>query len=214
MTHGFRQRLLLAAVAAGIVAGSRLVAAGAHPVVPGFERFYTGENADAARGGQLLLVELSCVSCHEPSTEKGSDRAEKGSDPLNLRGQTPFPSRAPVLDRVAARVRVGYLRKFLSDPQAVKPGTTMPNVFAAGAEREQKVEALVHFLASTGSLKHERPDNKGVATGRDLYHKVGCVACHGSRDSAGNHDRALATSVPLGNLKAKYSIAGLGAFLD
>ena len=54
----------------------------------------------------------------------------------------------------------------------------------------------------------------GVAAGRDLYQQVGCVACHGSRDANGNPDKVTATSVPLGDLKAKYSIAGLAAFLE
>src|SRR5215471_13173731 len=42
-----------------------VVAAPDHPIVPGFERFYTDEKADVARGGQLLLGELNCVSCHK-----------------------------------------------------------------------------------------------------------------------------------------------------
>src|SRR5262249_14705326 len=111
----------------------------AHPVVPGFERFYTAANADAATGGQLLLGELNCVSCHAP---KDAALGRK---------------QAPVLDTVAARVRVGFLRQFLADPHRAKPGTTMPDLFAGDPERDRKVEALVHFLASTGHLKQERP---------------------------------------------------------
>ncbi len=56
MTHSFRQRLLLAVLAAGVTSVPGITAAEAvHPVIPGFDRFYTGPNADAARGGQLLL---------------------------------------------------------------------------------------------------------------------------------------------------------------
>jgi len=167
-----------------------------HPIVPGFERFYTGEKADPARGGQLLLGELNCVSCHK------------------LAESSPTVKQAPVLDFVTARTRIGYLRKFLRDPQAVKPGTTMPGLFAGDPARDQKVEAVLHFFASTGSLRQERPSMKGVGSGRDLYHKVGCVACHGSRDAIGNADKVAATSVPVGDLKTKYSIAGLAAFLE
>lgn len=167
-----------------------------HPIVPGFERFYTGEKADAAWGGQLLLTELNCVSCHKPADASLA------------------PKQAPVLDFVATRTRIGYLRKFLRDPQGIKPGTTMPGLFSGDPARDQKVEALLHFLASTGSLRQERPSRKGVAAGRDLYQQVGCVACHGSRDATGNPDKVTATSVPLGDLKAKYSIAGLATFLE
>src|SRR5262249_33645299 len=159
-----------------------------YPVVPGFERVFAADKADSADGGRLLLGDLNCVSCH------------RTDDPSVSRKQ------APVLDHVAARVRVSYLKAFLADPQAVKPGTAMPNVFAVDPDRAAKVEALVQFLASTGSLKQERPDAKAATNGRDLYHKVGCVACHGSRDAAGQADRTLPTSVPLGDLKVKYTI--------
>ncbi len=165
-----------------------------HPIIPGFERFHSGDKADAARGGQLLLGELNCTSCHQ--TENAA------------RKQT------PILDHVAVRVRSGHLRKFLLDPQAVKPGTTMPNLFVEDAEREQKVEALVHFLASSGSPRQERLDGKAVSTGRDLYGKVGCVACHGTRDALGNPEKVLSTSVPLGDVRSKYTIASLTVFLD
>src|SRR5439155_19543846 len=160
----------------------------AHPVVPGFERFFSGEKVDAARSGQLLLGSLNCVSCHATT------------DASLLRGQ------APILDGVGTRVRLSHLRKFLRDPQAVKPGTTMPALFTGDAQRDEKVEALIHFLSTSGTLPQERPDSKGIAVGRDLYHKAGCVACHGTRDALGNPDKVLPTSVPLGDLKAKYSV--------
>lgn len=166
-----------------------------HPVVPAFERFHTDDKADPVRGGQLLLGALNCTGCHASTNP-------------NL-----FKHPAPVLDAVGTRVRLSHLRKFLADPQAVKPGTTMPALFAGDPERAQKVEALVHFLSTTGTLRHERADSKGVAPGRDVYHKAGCVACHGSRDAVGNADKVFATSIPLGDLKAKYSLAGLSALL-
>jgi mono/diheme cytochrome c family protein len=195
-----RSLFWLAVLAPGLLPAQPQVQAAAnahHPVVAPFERFYTSGKADAARGGQLLLGELNCVSCHQPADDQAVSRKQ-----------------APLLDDVGTRVRVGYLRKFLSDPQAVKPGTTMPRLFAGDADRDQKVEALVHFLASTDSLRHERPNPKSVAAGRDLFQKVGCVACHGPRDAAGNALPAPASAVPLGDLKAKYSLTSLAAFLD
>lgn len=170
-----------------------------HPVVPGFARFYSQGSANAAEGGRLLLGELNCLSCHRPD---GSAAA-------------PMPRQAPVLDNVGSRIQPAGLRKFLSDPRAHKPGTVMPDVFAGrvAKDKQQRVEELVHFLASTGSLKQARPEKKLVSQGRDLYHKVGCVACHGTRDADGNADKLLATSVPLGDVKAKYTLHSLEAFL-
>src|SRR5439155_4910716 len=122
---------------------------------------------------------------------------------------------APVLDNVGGRVRAGYLRQFLRDPQAAKPGTAMPGLFAGDPQRDEKVEALVHFLASTATPAQGRPaDRKSIALGRDVYHRVGCVPCHGSRDVAGRAEKVLPTSVPLGELASKYRLTGLTAFLE
>src|SRR5262245_11097481 len=118
-----------------------------HPIIPPFERFYAAANSDDVKGGGLLLGELNCTSCHRTDD---ADLAKKS---------------APVLDNVGQRVRRGYLRKFIADPHKTKPGTTMPDVLTGlpEADRAEKVEALVHFLASTGTAKMERPERKIVA---------------------------------------------------
>ena len=103
----------LAALALGPVP-----AASAHPVVAGFERFFTGEKADLARGGRLLLGELGCAKCH--TTDAVSPTKQ-----------------APILTDVGGRVRGEYLQKFLADPLAVKPGTTMPHLLGGDPDREK-----------------------------------------------------------------------------
>ena len=188
-------RFVLAALAL-TVASSATQAADAHPIIAGFERFYTGEKPDLVAGGRLLLGELNCTSCHA-----AEDVAAK--------------KQAPNLDGIMGRVRASYLKKYLSDPHAVKPGGTMPSLFAGDPEKDAKVEALVQFLSVTGALKQEKPDVKAAIIGRDLYTKIGCVACHGPRDGNGLPEKNLpAYIVPLGDLKAKYSITGLSEFLD
>jgi len=170
------------------------------PIVPGFARLHSAGHPDAIASGRLLLGELLCIRCHQPGAAQENFLTHKA---------------APVLDDVASRVQRNYIKKFLSDPQAVKPGTTMPQMFAGMAESEKQrtIEALVQFLASTGPLRQERMDRRLIAGGKGLYHRVGCVACHGTRDAAGNADKTIATSVPLGDLNAKYSLGGLRAFL-
>jgi mono/diheme cytochrome c family protein len=182
--------LLLVMLTAALPAGDKTQ----HPVVAGFERFYAGPGKDV--GGWLLLSELNCISCHRP---EGKDVAAKS---------------APLLDQVGSRVKHTYLRKFLSSPHKVKPGTAMPDVFAGDADRAPKVEALVHFLAATGLPKHERPDRKLANSGKDVYHKIGCVACHGTRDAKGDAAKVLPTSLPLGDLRAKYTVGSLREFLE
>lgn len=193
--------LLAVALASPVYGQQPAKSKSSHPVVAGFERFFAAAKADASEGGWLLLSELNCLSCHRPQDEKALN--------VSLR-------KAPILDGVASRVKPGFMKKFLSDPQAVKPGTTMPHLLAGmpPKDREEKVEQLVHFLATTGALRHERPEKKIFETGRQLYHRVGCVACHGTRDAKGDPDKLLPTSIPLGDLKSKYTIPGLAAFLD
>jgi mono/diheme cytochrome c family protein len=178
-----------------LLAQSLPASAAQHPIVAGFERF-TREKINLAFGGRLLLSELNCVSCHAPANGPVARKE------------------APVLDGVGGRVRINHLRKFLSDPQAVKPGTTMPNLLAGDPEAKEKVEALVHFLANTGAVHYERVTPTAIEAGRALYHKVGCFACHGTRDSKGDPDKLQRTSVPLGELKEKYSVPGLAYFLE
>jgi hypothetical protein len=88
---------------------AQLTASGTHPVIPGFERFFGAAGTDRIKGGTLLLNELNCTSCHQP---KSADAKQ-----------------APILSEVGSRVKRSYLRKFLSHPQAAKPGTAMPDVF-------------------------------------------------------------------------------------
>ena len=175
-------------------------AADSHPRVIGFERFYAGDKAGAVAGGQLLLGELNCTSCHQ---------ADKALETYIQKKQ------APVLDTVGSRVRPNYLLKFLADPQATKPGTTMPNVLAGlpEAERKEKVEAIVHFLASTGSIGEAAALRQSVNRGEALYHNIGCLACHDPRKEDSPKD-PLPTSIPLGTPSRKYTVPGLTQFLS
>lgn len=194
--HLAKLALVAALVSLAILAPASAVEP-VHPVVAGFERFHRGPNSDKIRGGQLLLGELNCVSCHA------------------VQSATIDRKQAPGLDRVGSRVRVGWLRKFLADPAAVKPGTTMPHLLAADAAKAEKVEALVHFLASTGTVRHERSDLKAIIVGRDHYQKLGCFACHGPRDALGRAERTTVPYfVPIGEVAGKYSVPGLAAFLE
>ena len=192
MRHSCSTVMLLSLFFFGL-RGTQAAGAPDHAIVPAFERF-----ADDIHGGQILLGELNCLSCHKAGGE------QQGA----LK-----PKQAPVLTEVGSRVRPEYLRQYLADPQSMKAGSTMPNLFAGANETETKkqVEALVHFLASTGRPKDIAPRGDAVKRGNDLFHKVGCVACHNpQREEA----KLLATSVPLGDLSKKYSILSLTKFLQ
>ncbi|MEY4179473.1 MAG: hypothetical protein RLY70_3047 [Planctomycetota bacterium] len=168
-----------------------------HAIISSFERFYTAEDSDLTRGGQLLIGELNCVACHAAEGPLANGVAAK---------------KAPILDNVGKRVRPEFLREFLLNPQAAKPGTTMPHVLASGsdAERAAQAESLVHFLSLTGALVEGAAAPQAAKRGEQLFHQIGCVACH-DRQTTGA--QPLPDSVPLGTLSKKYSLTSLQQFL-
>ncbi len=182
--------LLLAAVSA---------AADVPPRVLGFDRAYAASDANRVSAGQLLLGELSCTSCHAATGDAAKQIERKA---------------APVLDTLATRVKPEYLRLFLNDPQATKPGTTMPNVLAgkSEAERAEIVDSLVHFLATTGTNTVTNPSRYAVERGEVLFHSAGCVACHDPRNN--QPVEPVAASIPLGTPSKKYTLPGLTQFLQ
>jgi len=165
-----------------------------HPVVAGVDRILIDSDS-AVTAGRVLLAELNCTACHQPEQSE------------TLPGKP-----APVLDQVGGRIHVKWLQEFLMSPQTVKPGTTMPDLFAglSEAERKERVLALTHFLASTGVVTQTRADGGAVGRGEQLYHEIGCFACHGSRRKDAQNPAAV---VPLGRVDSKYTIPSLTAFL-
>ena len=180
----------------------------AYPRVPAFERFYAGAPSpdnedeeplklDPITGGRLLLGELNCTSCHAATGEIKNVISHK---------------QAPILDEIGNRARVEWLREFIGKPHTTKPGTTMPDVIAGlpEAERTAVVEALVHFLASTGTVTDAHPDQAGAKRGEATFQKSGCAACHQPLDAK---LADLPTSVTLPDLGKKYSVPSLVVFL-
>lgn len=171
----------------------------AEPVVPGFDRL-AAHAGSAAVSGDVLLGELNCLSCHQADEE--------------IAQRIPTKS-APLLSGVGSRVTPQYLRSFLTNTHAAKAGTTMPDLFHGVPEerRTKDVEDLVHFLVSKGG--GVAPTKKGgsdrlVEQGRELYHTVGCVACHAPEKGA---DTMTSASIPLGKLANKTTVDVLSKFL-
>ncbi|MCG6156452.1 family 16 glycoside hydrolase [Rubinisphaera margarita] len=170
----------------------------ARPIIPGFERFHTGPSADLAAGGRLLLGELNCASCHKLESDLQKFVSTK---------------EAPRLSTVGQRIQPEYLLDFLSAPHEVKPGTTMPDLFAGQSDeqRRKSVEPIVHFLASTGTPLHQPPSVKNAAKGARLFREIGCVACHAPHSK--DVKTPAGTTVPLVGLERKYSVRSLAEFL-
>jgi mono/diheme cytochrome c family protein len=181
--------------------GTASIAADAPPRVLGYERAYTSSDTNRVVAGELLLGELNCTACH----------AITGAAALATQIQRKSP---PILDKVTSRVRPEYLQRFLADPLATKPGTTMPNVLAGktASERAEIVDALVHFLATTGTATVSNPSRFAIKRGEELFHSIGCVACHDPRLEKSSEP--VAASIPLGSLSQKYTLPGLTQFLQ
>jgi len=114
------------------------------------------EPGDAARGFALARA-LGCASCHAaPGLE---------AEP------------APRIERIGARRTPAALAASLG------AGARMPDCLAGLPAREEDATRaeLVHFLASLGGPlvpAAETLDALTIERGRQLYHSVGCVACH------------------------------------
>ncbi|HXE55722.1 MAG TPA: PA14 domain-containing protein, partial [Tepidisphaeraceae bacterium] len=191
------------AVAGAIVASadfgelSRTAMAAQPPVVPGYNRLKDEGKAKPAELGQVLLGELNCTQCHqEPNAKR-----------ILTKG-------APDLSDAGARMTPQYLTQYLLNPHAMKPGTTMPDIFHASdpKAKEGAVEFLVHYLVSLGGpIKPARGEGNAlmVEQGRRLYMSVGCVACHAPEQGT----QMKVPSVPLPNLAEKTTVDALVAFL-
>ncbi|MDB5388793.1 MAG: petJ, partial [Planctomycetaceae bacterium] len=168
------------------------------PYLPGFERFHAATSAVPADGGRLLLGELNCVACHQ------ADAAQAAGI---------LPKQSPVLDEVGKRIQPEFLLSFLANPHAVKPGTTMPDLLSGLpiAERDKAVLALVNYLVRTDAPAELSSEPAAGKRGKQLFHQIGCVACHAPDTDTKNPPRG---SIPLSDLKAKYTIPSLASFLQ
>jgi putative heme-binding domain-containing protein len=150
--------------------------------------------------GLVRIQHLNCTACHS-ANEVGVQLAAK---------------QAPNLNWSARHLNPAWIERFIGDPHAVKPGTTMPNMLPANqADRAQTATAITHFLVAKGGNQFapQAADPNAVQSGYDLFHSVGCVACHASRNRQGI-EQPLADSQALGDLSSKYNVAGLVEFLE
>lgn len=135
-----------------------------HPYVFTFDQFYLQEDPDEhlVEGGLLLMAELRCASCHE-APAAWRERLQ--------------PAPGPDLSGVGSRLDADTLWLMVRSPQLRKRGTQMPALFSNADGDAEKVEALVSYLQT---LKRDvKPMPAGDATrGRQLFHTVGCIACH------------------------------------
>lgn len=175
-----------------------VVALRAEPLVLAFERFHSAR--PTAEGGRLLYNELGCANCHGNATG------------LPVR-------RGPMLGNVTTRVRPEWLKRFIGNPSEARAGTTMPHLLHANDP--QSAEAVTHYLASLSTAASGKVFNLVVnaARGRELFHTIGCVACHApDTEFQPPEGRPAAKefthrSLDLTKLGEKYVLTSLAEFL-
>lgn len=151
--------------------------------------------------GLVLTQKLNCVACHG---------TESISFPVTAK-------QAPNLEWSAKHLNPNYLEAFIASPHQVKPGTTMPELFGqmSADERKRTATSITHYLIDRAQNEYSAQpiDSSAVPRGHELFHSIGCVACHAPRDASG--DQTIASdSTPLGNLSQKYSLHSLTEFLE
>lgn len=177
----------------------------------------SGVQASVSGGaGRGLLLDAGCASCHAS--------VEALAEPL-------FPVQRLVLTEAGALPVPDWIERFLLDPQALRPGTRMPDCLSAEpAARRAETAALVQFLCAESAARDAAPTPvlpEAVEHGRQLFHRIGCVACHAPQalpedlevpywELAPNaaHEGDDASDVPLAALDSKWSVAGLARYLQ
>lgn len=132
---------------------------------PGLENKHPLKQAQV---GELLINELRCTACHASNLNQPMERS------------------APDLSDVGSRIDPSFLKRFLTDPSATHAGSSMPNMLSSYSEveRAEVAEALTHYLISQSSRSFSAKTNvkPDVDLGKQLFHTVGCVACHSPRE--------------------------------
>lgn len=197
-----------------LLLATSVIAAG-DPALPGHHPL------TQVQAGDVLISELRCAACHSGVQ----------------RGSVPEKS-APDLTDVGARISPNYLRQFLASPSSVHPGTTMPDLLVSQpqAERDRIAEALTHFLIAQSKNVFQTQVSEQIdrQRGKELYHSIGCVACHGPKEAIADaqqrpkrndeddedENKTVASrmavkpiTIPLGHAAAKYSSRSLSEFL-
>lgn len=153
--------------------------------------------------GLTLIRNKNCIACHKA-----------------LPDQLPFAeTNAPNLAWSAKRLNPKYLQQYILSPQQSKRGSHMPDLLHTlkPEERNEAAAAIATFLITIDGNNFQNDsavsDPEAIARGQELFHTVGCVACHAPRNAQAV-EQELAGSVPLGDLSSKYNSNPLVEFLE
>ncbi len=133
------------------------------PVIPGAGVYGAeGDEVALVRKGRVLMDALNCSACHD------------------IRGfESIAPLAAPEFSgTLSTKYTLEELENWISNPHLVKPGTRMPDLFDDSDQSRIEAEALAQFLYAMPMQGWTRIPEGDPAHGRELFHSIGCVACH------------------------------------
>jgi len=114
----------------------------------------------AIRAGRDLFAEFRCAKCHTA----GSGMPELGMD-------------APAFAGIGSRRRFDWLARWIQDPTALRPGAHMPKLLH-GENVVEQAESIAAYLSSLTAGPGSAATTGDIETGKALYEKFHCVACH------------------------------------
>lgn len=119
--------------------------------------------------GQKLVEKFACVSCHTIGPQAGG-------------------TVGPNLNQVTLRRTQEWLKNWLRNPGAIKPGTLMPQFEWAEGEREAVIAYLRQFAMPVDKNALIEREGRGAGAGERLIEAYQCFACH---KVAGEPGRAI-----------------------
>ncbi len=176
----------------------------AEPIPAHVTRVPASAQADVATGllarrGRILLERKGCVNCHTTGKRNAVDTLV-----------------APRMDDVGERLTTSWMARWIHRPADLRANANMPALLPSGEAGRAEAADIAAFLAG-----RSQPTDTGSASGRTLYHQIGCVACHGALTSLANlsndefqsHATPGAPVAPFGDVHGKWRRDALVRFL-
>lgn len=131
------------------------------------------EGGEVIARGEKLFIEMGCHGCH---LSEGYEDLARTND---------IPAIGPSLRRIGAKVNPAWLVKWVTNPQAVRPRTRMPNFMFT---EEQATDIAAYLLFTSGDPSKEWTAANAdpaitvapadVEQGEKLVGSLGCRGCH------------------------------------
>ncbi|MFQ5719073.1 MAG: c-type cytochrome [Acidobacteriota bacterium] len=118
---------------------------------------WTGTPQEAFLNGPIV-AKFQCTTCHTITDDGGTV--------------------GPILNRVGARRTQDWLRRWLKDPQSVKPNTKMPKFDFTPEEFELLISSLTRMTTPVHADAILSGPGTPVEKGEELFRALDCRACH------------------------------------